>query len=172
LPLALAVAAVVVLVDQLSKWWALSHVHQAHRVLGPLGLGLTFNTGSSFSLFAGHSTALTLVVPLLVVVLVVVAYRNRNRWVAVALGLVIGGALGNLSDRLFRSHHGAVVDFITLTHWPTFNVGDACIVVGLVLLVALVLWGGDGAARTTAGGQQGKDAPAGTGAETGTGERA
>ncbi|HUA94033.1 MAG TPA: signal peptidase II, partial [Acidimicrobiales bacterium] len=56
---------------------------------------------------------------------------------AVAVGLVLGGALGNLSDRAFRGHHGDVVDFVTLTHWPTFNVADACITVGVVLLVVL-----------------------------------
>jgi signal peptidase II len=52
---------------------------------------------------------------------------------------VIGGALGNLSDRVFRSHHGAVVDFIALHFWPTFNVADSCVVVGSILLV-LLLW--------------------------------
>ena len=55
---------------------------------------------------------------------------------AVALGLIIGGAIGNLSDRLVGGHHGQVVDFITLSHWPTFNVADACITAGVVVLIA------------------------------------
>ena len=66
------------------------------------------------------------------------ASRRRSR---VALGLVVGGALGNLSDRVLRSNHGAVVDFIALHFWPTFNVADSCIVVGGIL-AALLLWRG------------------------------
>ena len=58
---------------------------------------------------------------------------------SVAFGLILGGALGNLSDRLFRGHHGAVVDFITFTHWPTFNVADSSITIGVVLVVVLSL---------------------------------
>ena len=53
---------------------------------------------------------------------------------------MLGGALGNLADRLFRGHHGEVVDFLTFTHWPTFNVADAAITVGVVLLLAVLLW--------------------------------
>ena len=56
---------------------------------------------------------------------------------AVGLGLVLGGAVGNLADRLVRGHHGDVVDFVTLTHWPTFNVADSAITVGVVLLLVL-----------------------------------
>ena len=56
-----------------------------------------------------------------------------------ALGLLLGGALGNLTDRLFRGHHGAVVDFITLTHWPTFNVADSSITIGAVLVIVFSL---------------------------------
>jgi signal peptidase II len=56
----------------------------------------------------------------------------------VGFGLVLGGAVGNLGDRWFRGHHGAVVDYITLSHWPTFNVADAGITIGVVV-VALSL---------------------------------
>ena len=62
-----------------------------------------------------------------------------NARVSLALGLVLGGALGTWRDRVFRGHHGAVVDFITLTHWPTFNVADAASRIGVVLLV-LFCW--------------------------------
>jgi signal peptidase II len=75
----------------------------------------------------------------LVVVLVVLAWRAPTAGRAAILGLILGGALGNLADRAFRNDHGAVVDFIALHFWPTFNVADASIVVGCVLLlVALV----------------------------------
>ena len=67
---------------------------------------------------------------MLVVVLVVAGLAGAEPARGGRLGLVLGGALGNLADRAFRGHHGDVVDFITLTHWPTFNVADACITVG------------------------------------------
>jgi signal peptidase II len=51
----------------------------------------------------------------------------------------MGGAVGNLSDRLFRGHHGDVVDFVTLSHWPTFNVADSAITAGVVVLIVLSL---------------------------------
>ena len=63
---------------------------------------------------------------------------SQKHGVALALGLILGGALGNLADRAFRRHHGSVVDFITLSHWPTFNVADSCITVGVVVLVVLL----------------------------------
>jgi signal peptidase II len=65
---------------------------------------------------------------------------SRTFALSVALGLILGGALGNLSDRLFRGHHGAVIDFITLTHWPTFNVADSCITIGAIVVVVTALW--------------------------------
>ncbi|HEX6476196.1 MAG TPA: signal peptidase II, partial [Acidimicrobiales bacterium] len=56
---------------------------------------------------------------------------------AIAVGLILGGAVGNLVDRLVRSNGGSVIDFIDLRYWPTFNVADACIVCGAVLLVVV-----------------------------------
>jgi signal peptidase II len=64
-----------------------------------------------------------------------IAARSSSNGLSVAIGLILGGALGNLSDRLFRGHHGSVVDFITLTHWPTFNVADSCVTIGAILLI-------------------------------------
>ena len=67
---------------------------------------------------------------------------------AIGGGLVLGGAVGNLSERLISGHHGQVADFITLTHWPTFNVADACVTVGVVVVaITLVLGGAAGPAR-------------------------
>lgn len=136
---ALGTAALVVAVDQITKSLAEAHVRHPVHLLGPLGLAVGYNTGSAFSLFTGDTAVLIVLASLITVALVVVATRVRRTGTAVALGLVLGGALGNLADRLFRGHHGAVVDFITLTHWPTFNVADAAITVGVVLLVALLL---------------------------------
>jgi signal peptidase II len=135
--LALVVAAAVVVADQVTKSLALGHLHRPVHVVGPVGLRLGFNTGSAFSLFSGHAPALTVVDVVLVAGLVALAWWAHSAGTAVAVGLVLGGALGNLGDRVFRGHHGGVVDFITLTHWPTFNLADACIDTGVVLFVVL-----------------------------------
>ena len=139
LVVALVVAALVVVADQVTTSVAEAHLRGPVHLLGPFGLDLGYNTGSAFSLFTGAPAVLAVVAVVAVVGLVWAARRAGRLSVAVALGLILGGALGNLGDRLFRGHHGAVVDFVTLTHWPTFNVADACITVGTVLLVVL-LW--------------------------------
>ncbi len=140
--LALGVAAAIVVADQLSKSWAEGALRQGPvHVLGPLDLSLGYNTGSAFSLFTGSAPLLVVLGSITAVVLGWLAWRTRRPGVAVALGLVLGGASSNVADRLTRGHHGAVVDFISLRYWPTFNVADAAIVVGAVLLVLLVLLG-------------------------------
>jgi signal peptidase II len=132
---AVAVAAAVVAVDQLTKWWAVGRLDTGPiHVIWTLDLALSRNTGSAFSLFQGDAAVLVVIAVILVTVLLVLVYRSPSFSRAVILGLIIGGAVGNLSDRMFRGDHGAVVDFIDFHFWPTFNVADACIVVGCVLL--------------------------------------
>ena len=134
--LAGAVAAAVVLVDQVTKWWALDRLSSGPiHVVGPLDLALSRNTGSAFSLFQGQAFLLVLVAGVLIAALVVMAWRARTRARASIVGLIIGGATGNLCDRLFRGDHGAVIDFVDLHFWPTFNIADAAITVGCVLVV-------------------------------------
>ncbi len=134
---------VVVASDQLTKWWAVDRLsHGQIHVIGTLDLQLTRNTGSAFSLLRGQTVLVTLVASILVIVLLVLVWRSPTDGRAAILGLIVGGALGNLSDRLFRGDHGAVVDFIALHFWPTFNVADASIVVGCVLLVISLLRSG------------------------------
>jgi signal peptidase II len=78
---------------------------------------------------------------LLLAVLLVVGTRSvETPWAAVGLGLLVGGAVGNLADRLVGGHGGAVVDFIDLQWWPAFNVADAAITCGAVLLVVGQRW--------------------------------
>jgi signal peptidase II len=129
----------VVLVDQVTKSVAVADLHHPQHLIGPFGLALGYNSGSAFSLFTGRAAVLGPVAGVLVVVLVWLAWRAASAAMGAALGLVLGGALGNLTDREFRGHHGEVVDFITLSHWPTFNVADACITVGVVLVVIALL---------------------------------
>ena len=140
--MAAAVAGAVVLADQLTKWWALNRLSSGPiHVIGTLDLELARNTGASFSLFQGKAFILVPVAVVVVVVLGVVAWRAPTAGRAAILGLILGGALGNLCDRFFRGDHGAVVDFIALHFWPTFNVADSCIVIGCVLLVVSLAWG-------------------------------
>lgn len=153
------VAAAVVAADQVTKALALDDLHGRVHLLGPLGLALQFNTGSAFSLFTGDGTALAVVAAVLAVGVGWLAWRAWSLPLAVAAGLVLGGAVGNLADRVAR---GRVVDFVTLTHWPTFNVADACISVGVVLVALLYLRGppvSAGAGATHAGPPAGDPAP-------------
>ena len=130
-------AAVVVALDQVTKSWALAALSDGpHDLVWTLRLRLTFNSGAAFSLGSGFPwlfVALGLV--MLAVMTVVVVRGDLPRWPAAALGLVAGGAVGNLIDRLFRDHDGAVVDFIDLQWWPVFNVADASIFLGVLLLI-------------------------------------
>jgi signal peptidase II len=137
---AVVVMAAVVVCDQLTKWWALTRlVDGPVHVIGTLDFELALNRGSAFSLFRGQSFLLVVVAGVLVVGLLVLVWRSPTLGRAAVLGLILGGALGNLADRLFRADHGAVVDFIALHFWPTFNVADASIVVGCgLLLISLV----------------------------------
>jgi len=143
LAVAAGVAAAVVLVDQLTKRWAVDRLSRGPvHIIWTLDLELTRNTGSAFSLFQGDAAVLVVVAVLLIGGLAVLVRRSASTGRAAVLGLIIGGALGNLSDRLFRGDHGAVVDFVDFHWWPTFNVADASIVVGCVLLGASLLWAG------------------------------
>ncbi len=139
---AAAVAATVVVVDQLTKWWAVTRLTTGPiHFIGPLDLQLSYNTGSAFSLFQRQTGLVVVVVCLLIAALSVLVWRSTSLGRAAILGLILGGALGNLADRLFRGDHGAVVDFVDLHFWPTFNVADACITVGCALLVVSLVRG-------------------------------
>jgi signal peptidase II len=140
-----ALAALVVLADQASKSWALHHLRLSDRhIVGPVWFVLTFNSGAAFSLGRGVTPFVEAVVVVLVAWLVVFsrrASRAASAPLAMGLGLLLGGAAGNLIDRVFRHHHGAVIDFIdglrvgSHDWWPVFNVADAAVVVGVVTLV-------------------------------------
>jgi signal peptidase II len=137
---AATVMAAVVAIDQLTKWWAVTRLASGPiHVIGTLDLELSRNTGVSFSLFQGKGFVLVPVAAVLVAGLATMAWHAPSTGRAALLGLILGGAVGNLCDRVFRDDHGAVVDFIALHFWPTFNVADASIVVGcLLLLVSLI----------------------------------
>jgi signal peptidase II len=135
------VAALVVLADQLSKTWAVRRLSGGRTVdvVGSLRFNLTFNSGMAFSQGRGAGPIIGVVALVVIVVLLVSLRRTGSMLSAVGIGLVIGGAIGNVSDRLFRAGDGflggAVVDFIDLQWWPIFNVADMAVTTGGVILV-------------------------------------
>ena len=109
-----------------------------------LTLTLTRNAGAAFSIGTGATLLFSAVAIAVVVVIARTARSLASRGWAVALGLLLGGALGNLVDRIFRApgpFRGHVVDWIELPHWPVFNLADAAIVTGGLLAVVLVTRG-------------------------------
>ena len=148
------VAIVAFLADLISKLVVVSELPMSDptpkRVLGGL---LYFdqvrNSGAAFSLGTGFTVILTAVAVVVVVVIARTARRMRSAGWAVALGLVLGGAVGNLTDRVFRApsaFQGHVVDWISVfgprgEHWPIFNIADSCIVCGAILAGVLSLRG-------------------------------
>lgn len=141
--LGIPLAGLVVILDQLTKWVILAHVMQPPRnieVTPFFNLVLTWNRGISFSLLRNDSTAgpylLAGMAGLIVLGLGWWLGRVHRRWPAVGIGLVMGGAIGNIIDRLW---FGAVVDFLDFHlagwHWPAFNLADAAITVGVGLLI-------------------------------------
>jgi signal peptidase II len=146
-PARLALAAGIVLgiiaLDQLTKVWAVAALSDGPvSIVGTtIELRLSRNTGGAFSLFQQFTPILAVLAVVVAVVLVRVIQRTEDRIILVALALVLAGAVGNLCDRIFRSPgflRGAVVDFIGVGRFPTFNVADSAITIGAVLLV---LWG-------------------------------
>lgn len=134
------VVALVVVADQLTKWWAVDRlVSGPVHVVWRLDFLLTFNTGSAFSLFQRSTGVIVVIAVALVSVLAVLVWRAPSLGRAAILGLILGGALGNLADRFFRDTHGGVVDFVDFHFFPSFNVADSCITVGCVLLVLTLL---------------------------------
>jgi len=135
----LAVASGVVALDQITKHWAVSSLNDGRviDVLGSLRFNLSFNRGMAFSQGTGIGPIIG-VLGMLVVVYLLIGMRRSSVSGAIFVGLVAGGAAGNIVDRLFRGEawlHGAVVDFIDLQWWPVFNIADAAICIGGALLV-------------------------------------
>jgi signal peptidase II len=139
------IAALVVVVDQLAKAWAVAELKARPpvEVLGEwLRLSFTTNSGAAFSIGTGNTWLFTLFAVALIVAGVYFSFSVRNVWWAISLGLIVGGGLGNLIDRIIREPgfgQGRVVDFIAVPHWPVFNVADMAVVGGGVLAAVLSL---------------------------------
>ena len=156
---------------------ALSHRAPISLLGGLLTLRELRNSGAAFSIGTSVTVVFTLIALGVIVAILRTARRLRSIPWAVTLGLLLGGAAGNLGDRLFRSPgflRGHVVDWIELPHWPVFNVADSCIVCGGVLAVLLAVRGIsiDGARNATQAAGSGPGTPAGiSGAAAGPGPR-
>jgi signal peptidase II len=142
-----AVAGLVIIADQLTKWWATRALTDGDiDVVWTLRFRLVRNHGAAFSLAGGRGGLVAILAIAIVVGLIAFGRGIDSKVGAVSLGLVLGGAVGNLLDRLFREGSGflggGVVDFVDLQWWPVFNVADAAVVIGGLLLVFVV-------ARTT-----------------------
>jgi len=146
-PWLFAVAATVLVLDVVSKIIVvatLSDRAPVHVVGSLLQLTLTRNPGAAFGIGTSATVAFTVVAAGVAAVIVRSARRLASAGWASSLGLLLGGALGNLTDRIFRApgpFRGHVVDWIQLPHWPVFNLADSAIVVGGVLAVLLSLGG-------------------------------
>ncbi len=142
-----AAAVVILLLDIVTKHIAVAQLSDRGAVdviPGVLDLRLTRNSGAAFSLAGGATVVLSLVALAVIVVVVFTARRLRSVGWAIVLGALLGGALGNLTDRVFRAPgplRGHVVDFVHLHHWPIFNAADSAIVCGGILAVVLSLLG-------------------------------
>jgi len=156
LRLALPIFAAVAIADQASKWAVLNFLEQPPRIVevtGFLNLVLTYNTGVSFGLFGGETVwkpwLLSGVAVAVVAALFVWLKRQPQPFLAVAVGLVAGGAIGNTVDRL---RFGSVVDFLDFHlggwHWYVFNVADSAVVVGVALIVLDGLFQGRRGSKT------------------------
>lgn len=128
--------------DQITKQLALAALSRGDylNVMPFFNLRLSFNQGVSFGMFAdvfsGRPLALAAITLAVVMLLALLLVRSTTRWEAVALGTIIGGALGNIVDRLLI---GAVIDFLDFHlwgyHWPAFNLADTAIAIGVAILI-------------------------------------
>jgi signal peptidase II len=132
---AIATAGLVVAIDQATKQLAVAHIDRGEQVNVFFGLDFTNtrNSGVAFGAFAGGGAVVAVLIGVSLALLVGYFALHRDMpllWLPV--GLLLGGALGNLAD---RARDGAVIDFIDPVAWPAFNLADACIVVGVFLLL-------------------------------------
>ncbi|OHC76054.1 MAG: signal peptidase II [Rhodospirillales bacterium RIFCSPLOWO2_12_FULL_58_28] len=144
LSIGLAVAALVIMIDQVSKWWIVFNVMRPSPYAIPVtsffNIVMTWNRGVSFGMFDSASSLNNVILPILaaVIVGVLLAWLRRaaSYRVTIAIGMIIGGAVGNIIDRI---HFGAVADFLDFHiagyHWPAFNAADSGITVGAVILI-------------------------------------
>jgi signal peptidase II len=144
-------AAAIYLLDRLTKLWAEQALEGRPPIelLPGVRLAFTTNSGGAFSIGGGAPLVFVTATVIVSALIVATAARHERLLTSVALGLILGGALGNLTDRFLRGpgFRGRVVDFVEIGPWPVFNAADSAIVIGAILLA----WGGMRARRGPAG---------------------
>lgn len=130
----------IVVADQLTKHWALNRLSGDRTIdlVGSLRFNLAFNKGMAFSQATGAGPIIGALGFVIVIVMVLWLRRSATGAAAVAAGMIVGGAIGNLIDRLFRGDawlRGSVVDFIDLQWFPIFNIADSAISLGALLMI-------------------------------------
>jgi signal peptidase II len=148
-PLLLSVAAVILTLDIVTKVLAVKLLApgQPVPIIGDtVTWTLVRNSGAAFSMATGYTWMLTLIASAVVVGIIWMGRRLVSTGWAIGLGMILGGAMGNLVDRFFRAPgplRGHVVDFLSIGWWPVFNVADPSVVGGAILLVTLSALGFD-----------------------------
>jgi len=137
----------VILADQLSKTWIRNNLDWGQSLFdaGFFQIVHVHNTGAAFGIFKDYSMALTIVGFVGIVVILLLVFVLRSRWsfldsmlVTSAIGLVMGGTIGNLIDRL---RMGYVTDFMDFKVWPVFNVADASVTIGVIIVAyCIICW--------------------------------
>ncbi len=138
-PLALALAGAVLALDQLTKWMVQQEWAALPRAFPAVRLQIAYNSGISFSQLRDAGSLILILVAAVIGGVSVALFLVRPRYRA-PLGVILGGAVGNLVDRL--RYDGAVLDFIGIWRWPSFNVADVAIVAGTIWLIAVMLHAG------------------------------
>jgi len=139
-----AIALVVWAIDFLTKNWAISNLSSSPRkIIGNLlQLTLLRNPGAAFSMATGFTIIFTSISMGVAIFIMRYAARITSSWWAIVAGLVLGGVLGNLSDRIFREPgflYGHVIDWIELPHWPIFNIADSSIFIAAGIAILLTV---------------------------------
>ena len=148
--LGLTIALIVIFIDQLSKWWILVKVMNPPKIIqitNYFNLVLTWNRGVSFGLFNDEGNWGAWIFSILALIIVTILFfwlrKAETKLISIALGFIIGGALGNVIDRI---NHTAVLDFLDFyigrIHWPAFNAADSFITLGAVILIVDSLFAG------------------------------
>ncbi len=151
----LPAAAAVVAVDQLTKAWALDTLAPGPcsvpdaciDLVAGIRFNLVFNTGAAFTRGAGYGPLIGVLAFVMTGVLLYLSTRRDDRFGVILFGVLAGGAVGNLLDRLFRADDGfltgAVIDFIDVGWWPVFNLADSAIVIGVIGIIVHSFWVGE-----------------------------
>ena len=141
----LSLAAILLLIDQATKWWASTTLTlgQPNNLIGnAIRLTRAHNDGGAFGIFQGGGTVFLIVSGIVsfILLLILLTMTIDSKLIKTGMAFVLAGAVGNLIDRI---HWGYVLDFFEIRGFPIFNVADACITVGAVFIILSILFGGE-----------------------------